>query len=160
MKSKKLSYQSKFVKAVTLICFALLQPLFFSFVFAQNTLPGVQWYSALPSNTHDVHHGEDWYYGVMSASDGGFVGTGYAEIPDPNNLSFTPKQPTVVKLDKDGNFLWETALTNNDYNSTGEGVSGYGVQIIEDATGYIILELRFKKILQITILILGIFLQG
>lgn len=127
-------------KLTTMLLFILA-----SFVQAQNTLPGAQWFSEIPSTKHPVNYGEDWYYGVMAASDGSFLGTGYAEIPDPNNVAFAPKQPTIVKLDKDGNFLWETALTNNDYNATGEGVSGYGVQIIEDATGYIVFGIKVQK---------------
>jgi hypothetical protein len=111
-----------------------------------NALPGLQWTSTLPSTKHDVRYGEDWYYGVMTASDGGFVGTGYAELPDPsvaidpthpyNNLI---KQPTAVKLDKDGKFLWETDLSDNNFSSTSQGASGYGLQIIEDnVNGYYI----------------------
>ncbi len=94
----------KTTSKILIVCLALL---FIQTLNAQNlnALPGVQWNYSAYSQYHQVPVGEDWFYGVIATSDGGSLGIGYAETPNPNTSNTYAVQPTASKIDKNGNLL-------------------------------------------------------
>lgn len=121
------------LKAKTILLL-LVCSAFVKLSFSQTLQPPVKQLSYnAPSDYHlPIADGEDWFYSIIQSSDGGYVGTGYAEYVITTG-GVAVYNPSIVKLDHSGKKLWETVFPNTHNDVTKEE---FGMDVIETPDCY------------------------
>ena len=85
----------------------------------------------------------DYFYDILQTQDGGFIGTGYSESTDIEEITNKGRSDAIiVKYDKDGNMLWQKNWGGNSYDyfydmiqTQDEGIIGVGFSYSSNIEG-------------------------